>query len=303
MPSYLVRWKSGGGPNWAHSAIVDTGDTVPTAAQPATFTVTGLVSGQAYDLEVVRLLFGGSEGRSSGVRSVLPAKVSLDWSDGFSAGLSIGWTDQRGGRYYRIERWTTATDDPAAADITTTSVDVGSVRTTSTASLAGLTNGVTYRMRVSRLNGPDGVVQRTTGVITGTPTSSFDSTAGFDGLGPSTSSPGGQVKAQFVTEASTGYIGILISLNNQGYESVAVTYIANNASPAGTVTTRTWTSASNFTSQSLGTRSGNKTYFLSIPSDSFPVLVPSSDPAQQGATVVLTNNGQGNQFTVTPTYV
>jgi hypothetical protein len=303
MPRYRIDrrvYTAGPTPaDWVEGTIIDTGTSAPTAQAPQVVTVTGLTNGQEYEFRVVRLENGDPE-KVSPERRARPTRFDIDFSDPYTGGVTLNWTDQRGGKYYRVDRWTTATDSPNSSDITSTAVTfAGDVSTTGQAQITGLVNGTTYRFRVHRLSGLGGSIARTSSVVQATPTSEFEAPpAGFTADGPASAS--GDLKAQFVT-ATSGTRGILVTLKVSAFDLIRITYVRSGQTATTTIQ---WTSASNFNTQNLGPTASNnaKQYYAIIPDSHYDITIPGTSPAVQGATVFIDSNGNTENFTVGPTY-
>jgi hypothetical protein len=311
MPRYLIQWRSASGNgSWTGSREVDTGGTVPSSGSPVVEPVTGLPNGQSLEFQVVRLdANGNATAIASDVRSATPSRFTLDGADPFANTVRLAWTDQKNWQYFRVARWTTATDSPSPGDVTTTEVTLAQASTSGTVDISGLTDGLTYRFRVDRIAGPLGAVTRVGGnVLAATPQSGFDAPpAGYTAIGPSSVS--GDLKAQFAVDSS-GRAGILISLKANAFDSITVTYVTKQ----GTTVIVTWRANDNqavksFNTQQLGpTATSNRQFFLYIPKlesdpDPFPVTILNSSPVRQGAHVALDSQGATTNFDVEPTYV
>jgi len=297
MPRYRIdRREVVAGPTpaeWVEGSVIDTGETAPSAQAPRTEMITGLTNGQEYEFRVVRL-DNGTPAASSSERRARPTRFAIDFTDQYSGGVTVTWADQRGGKHYRIDRWTTATDTPSPGDVTSTAVTLGGeINTSGQLALTGLVNGTTYRLQVQRLMGSGGSVARSSAVVQARPTVDFEAPPeGFTADGPSAVSPAGEVKAQFVT-SSDGKQGIIITLKNAAFNSLTVAYVQNGVSVSRSHPSTGFAKIGN-----------TQSYFCEIPNlSTLPITVPASDPVENGAQVTLVRQGQGLTFVIQPTYV
>jgi hypothetical protein len=293
MPVYRIERRevvAGTTPaDWIAAATVDTGGSTPSSQAPRVETITGLTNGQEYEFRVVRL-DNGTPAAATTERRARPSRFDIDYTDAYTGGVTLNWTDQRGGKHYRVDRWVTATDTPDPSDVESTPVELaGSVNYAGQTQITGLSNGTLYRFRVHRLQGSNGSIARSTSIGQATPTTEFDApAAGFTALGPSVVN--GDLKAQFAVD-SMGQSGILITLKGQNFESLTVSYVQGVTTSNVSVTG--------------GNKVGStKSYFVAIANlTTSPISVPNSSPVKTGARVVLVAKGTTSTTEVEPTYV
>jgi hypothetical protein len=287
MPRYRISLipVNGQNPTTPDPKIVDTGDRIPRTGDRESVTFTGLVNAQNYDVVVERLGINEDVVVASATRQGRPSRFDIDWSDAFSGGVSVGWTDQRGGTNYRVEHWV-STDAIDAAPTGTLYVTFVNSQTTGSASVTGLDNTKTYRFRVSRqAAGNTNELRLSASTITRQPDAGFDAPVGYTADGPSAGFEGDtETKAQFVTD-SLGQTGILISFKQAARKQFSVDFYSGAAVRSLT----TYDEAA-----------GSKTVFVAV---NLPVFQDAGLTVKGAVVTILSNTGAPTSTVASVTYV
>jgi len=283
MPTYRVerRLASQADAEWTLLQEVTTA-TVPTPESPKTVTVDGLTNGTEYEFRVIRPL-EGTVALESRARRALPSQFDSTIAP-VGGGFQIEWFDGRGGNHFRVDRWTTATDSPAADDVTSTSVSAsGDGSTNGSVTLTGLNAETTYRVQVHRLSSAGGSIQRSTAVQQAVPLP-----AGTDSIGPVETLSDGTT-AQFVSDTSTEppTTGLRVTFSNATSRTFKIEFYRSVGGVATLVTL-----------QETKATGGSRSKFVAIALDVFV------DPAltTKGAVVTVLSGGAASTDAATVTY-